>query len=322
MKAKWLIATALVALLVGGIGTAGAKRLLTGKDIQDRSLHGSDIARGSVTRSNLSDGVQAMLNAGASKQTAASSNPTAGPAGARGEKGDAGPKGDKGDKGDKGAKGDDAHLPTAGNWGVIDRNVIGSPEQELRSGPATPPFGTGSLNLAVQGAPAFPNSAQQEKSAFGNEQDFLGRTLASITQVGFRVFATDTDLAQNPNMPDIGIEVDRNGPAAGAPGFSTLVFAPANSTTPNAWSPYIDGTTVTPAPGPVGWYYTGSGNTCNISNPCTFAGAKADHPDATIFTVAINKGRDFAFQGAVDGLRINNTVYDFEEHGVSQVSAG
>ena len=37
---------------------------------------------------------------------------------------------------------------------------------------------------------------------------------------------------------------------------------------------------------------------------------------AQLFSVAISKGTDFAWHGAVDGLRINNTVYDFEEHGV------
>ncbi len=32
--------------------------------------------------------------------------------------------------------------------------------------------------------------------------------------------------------------------------------------------------------------------------------------------LGITKGRDFSWQGAVDGLRINDTVYDFEETGV------
>jgi hypothetical protein len=30
----------------------------------------------------------------------------------------------------------------------------------------------------------------------------------------------------------------------------------------------------------------------------------------------INKGRDFEWQGAVDALRVNDTVADFEERGV------
>jgi len=79
---------------------------------------------------------------------------------------------------------------------------------------------------------------------------------------------------------------------------------------------------VTPNAGPVGWYYTGSGNTCNISNPCTFANAKAEYPNATVFSVAVSKGRDFSWQGAIDGVRVNDTVYDFEEHGVTEEAAG
>ena len=37
---------------------------------------------------------------------------------------------------------------------------------------------------------------------------------------------------------------------------------------------------------------------------------------ARILTVAIAKGRDYEWSGAVDGLRINSTVFDFEETGV------
>ena len=36
---------------------------------------------------------------------------------------------------------------------------------------------------------------------------------------------------------------------------------------------------------------------------------------AKIYSVAVAKGRDFAWQGAVDGLRINGTIYDFEPLG-------
>jgi hypothetical protein len=37
---------------------------------------------------------------------------------------------------------------------------------------------------------------------------------------------------------------------------------------------------------------------------------------ATIYTVAVGKGRDKAWVGAVDGLRINDKTYDFEANGV------
>lgn len=34
------------------------------------------------------------------------------------------------------------------------------------------------------------------------------------------------------------------------------------------------------------------------------------------YSVAVGKGRDNAWVGAIDGLRINNTIYDFEADGV------
>ena len=35
-----------------------------------------------------------------------------------------------------------------------------------------------------------------------------------------------------------------------------------------------------------------------------------------IISVAVGKGKDYAFQGAIDGLRVNDTVFDFESGGV------
>ena len=37
---------------------------------------------------------------------------------------------------------------------------------------------------------------------------------------------------------------------------------------------------------------------------------------ATILTAAVGKGRDFMWIGAVDGFRVNETIYDFERWGV------
>jgi Collagen triple helix repeat (20 copies) len=314
-----IFVAAAVAVIVGG-GSATAARLITGKDIRDGSITARDIRQGGISLNRLSKGTQRLLRTTSSNSFSGNSQ-SAGPKGDKGDKGDtgpAGPQGPKGDKGDPGASGKDGTSATSGNWGIIDRNTIGSPDQQLRSGPGDPPNGTGSLNLAVQGNPDF---SQQQKAAWGNETDFLGTTLASIDQIGFWVFRTGEDASRGtPNMPAINIEVDRNGPATGSPGFSTLVFSPPDST-PNQWSGYIDGTTVTPNSGPVGWYYTGSGNTCNISSPCTFADAKNEYPNATILTVAVTKGRDFSFQGAIDGLRINNRLFDFEEDGVNEKGA-
>jgi hypothetical protein len=38
-------------------------------------------------------------------------------------------------------------------------------------------------------------------------------------------------------------------------------------------------------------------------------------------SAGVSKGRDYEFHGAVDGLRINDTVFDFEETGVVERDA-
>src|SRR3954447_15732550 len=206
MRGKWLLATAIAALLLGGIGTAGAAKLISGKDVRDRSIRGRDIARNSVYSSNLSAGLRKAIQ----QQQAASTSP--GAAGQQGAKGDKGDKGDTGAQGPQGAKGDTGPAGASGtsgsaeNWGVINRNTIGSPEQALRSGPFTPPNGTGSLNFTVQGkgngTAGDPDFAPVEKAAFGNETDFANQTLSSIDAIGFWVFTTSEDARRgNPNMP-------------------------------------------------------------------------------------------------------------------------
>src|SRR3954467_6584311 len=162
MKARWLIAMAVVALLLGGIGTAGAAKLFTGKDIRNRSLHGSDIARGTISKSNLSKGVQGMLDSGVTRQqTAASQSPGAqGQAGARGEKGDKGDRGDKGDKGDKGDQGD------KGDPGAT---TLVTPFQNFETGKDTPgpvwaddQFACGAGDTPGTGTQGFVNGISQE----------------------------------------------------------------------------------------------------------------------------------------------------------------
>jgi hypothetical protein len=93
---------------------------------------------------------------------------------------------------------------------------------------------------------------------------------------------------------------------------------PDNSAT-NKWSGYIDATTTGH------WGLTGgafAGTECDINGTrCSFEQVlnyldDGDAEPATILTAAVTKGRDFAWSGAVDGLRINDTVVDFEETGV------
>ena len=198
---------------------------------------------------------------------------------------------------------------SSGNWGIVNRNTIGSPISDLRSGPFVPPLGKGSLNLTVKDG--------SEKVSYGNEMDFAGDLVKDLTDVGFHVYTTGENNAKGAeNMPGITFEIN---PDAKGATYSSLVFMPANSTA-NQWSGYIDATTT-------GKWGLTSGKfdnaSCNINGPrCTWAEVMGVlGANAKIMTAAVAKGRDAEWQGAVDGLRINDTVFDFEETGVFERAA-
>ena len=117
------------------------------------------------------------------------------------------------------------------------------------------------------------------------------------------------------------IEIDPNLDAFPTDHFATIVYTPDNPV-PLVWKSFDADADTGPH-----WGITGfPGTTCDIDGPrCTFTQLQ-DYlddgaPDATILTVEITKGRDFAFSGAVDDLQINNTVYDFEPTGVYATAA-
>ncbi|MBV1851349.1 hypothetical protein [Catellatospora tritici] len=229
------------------------------------------------------------------------------------------------------AEGDGGHNEQRDHWGVITRNTIGSPVADLRNGPfgtfgvvgpaSRPPYGQGSLGIEVadNSTTLTPHS---EKIDFGNEVDFYGKLVSGLTQVGFHVFQTDENISYGGagNMPNIRFEIDPNLAALPTTTYSTLVWLPAPAPVTNRWSGYLDATTSGT------WFLTGAAGTatgCNLTTPCTFTAVKAalnaDGGDpATIYTAAVGKGRDFMWIGAIDGLRINNTIYDFEVSGVRQ----
>ncbi len=211
------------------------------------------------------------------------------------------------------------------HWGVITRNTIGSPVADLRNGPygsfgvtgptAEPPFGKGSLGIEVANVPGA-----TEKATFGNEVDFFGDPVLAIADVGFHVFQTGENVGYGGarNLPNIALEIDpnlTNNPS----NYTSMVWVPGPRpvASVNQWSGYIDATTDGQ------WYFTGSagGTTgCNQATFCSFTQAKTALNDGGdppgIYTLAVGKGRDSMWIGAVDGLRLNDRVYDFESNGV------
>ncbi|GAB3144709.1 hypothetical protein [Microbispora hainanensis] len=219
---------------------------------------------------------------------------------------------------------------TGDHWGVIYRNTSGDPSAVLRGGPygrtsdapaakQPPPYGIGSLGLIVGG--------NTDHIQFGNETDFANIPLADIDTLTYWIFTgADADVFPTINRPNLNLEVDPNRPETG--NYSSLVYLPNTSVAPsapstplpNVWQQYdasAEGSR---------WYMTRPGTltTCTQANPCSFAELKALLPDAVItYSIAINKGsNDGPFHGAVDGLRINDAVYDFEPLGVKTLFDG
>lgn len=192
-----LIALVVVAVAGGGsaiaaatIGTSQIKNnSVRSVDVRNGTLRARDIRKRGITADRLSNGTRKLLFAKGEAKV--------GPQGPPGPRGPAGPAGGGG--GGAGIAGP--------QWGAIDRNIIGSPDVDLRTGPyvpggsGNPPFGVGSLGFSVKDG--------TEKAAFGNEVDFRDDPLSGVNQVGFRIFQTreNTQKSSGPNnLPSIAIE--------------------------------------------------------------------------------------------------------------------
>jgi hypothetical protein len=226
------------------------------------------------------------------------------------------------------------------NWGVMDRNVVNNGDAYLRAGPShaaippsstqqDPPFGVGSLGIRTGGRDNATGGPSDDKAAFGNEVDFAHMLVSDLTAVSFFVYTTSENIASSPtNLPNISIEISaRLDAVPGLVDFTTMVYEPP-AQLPARWRKHDAVADQTPH-----WRLTGAEGDeteCNQVTACTFtdlilaltADDATDGEPAEIGTVGIAKGRDSAFSGAVDGLQINDTVYDFEPNGVFATPAG
>jgi hypothetical protein len=311
---RTIIACVIVALVAGATSATAAK-LITGKDIKNGSVTGGDIKKGSISNEDIENGT--VYKKKLSKAVRDQLNATGASGGTPPLPGPPGPKGDKGDKGDTGP------TASAGDWGIQNRNTVGSPDIGLRAGPnlgragaagaQRPPNGTGSLNFSVADG--------SERAAFGNEVTFTGSSFDTIGALGFWVYTVGENIPPASNLPNISFEVDPNMSSAPGDNFATLSFAPPAQAP--GWGPFVDAT----ATGL--WSGTGEafdGGPCDPDGSlCTWTVLKGLLDDggnaATILSVGVTKGSDLAWHGAIDALRVNATIYDFEEHGVVQRAA-
>jgi hypothetical protein len=304
---KLIALVCFTALVVAGVGTAGAAGLFTGKDVKNHSLTGKDIKRRSLPLSALNRSTQLLIKA---HTVGGGTTPAS-----QGEAGAAGPQGAAGTNGTNGASGSDA-FSTA-KWGVIGRNTLGSPVADFRAGPweadgSAPPYGDGSLQLSVAGVPSGGTTEDAEKIDFGDQHDFNGDLFSSLTTLSYWVFA-DEDSLSGHDAPNMSIEVT-GAPVGTTSGYTTLVRNPAVGTTGEWTEEDASGSDAR-------WYssrpFTGPhAGECTQGSTCSFATLQAAAGSASILSVGIGKGRDNSFTGAVDGVRVNDTVYDFEMGGV------
>ena len=210
------------------------------------------------------------------------------------------------------------HTPTFSSekWGLIGRNTIGTATALPRTGPwgsalqpSDPPSGVGSLQIIVGDG--------TQKVAYGNQHDFFTTRLSTVSTLTYWVYR-DID-APAPILPGVSFEVIN--PTA-AVTYTSLVYVPSPAA-PVATAVW----TKLDALAGARWFFTngplGLSSGCNQTTFCTFAQARAalTNPGYRILSLAISKGRDDAFNGAVDALQLNGTVYDFEPQGVVKRSA-
>jgi hypothetical protein len=313
-------AAAVVAVAVVGGGTATAANLITSDDVKNGSLRSVDLENDTIQSKDVADGSLRVNDLTDDAVTTLQQQGPKGDTGATGPQGPRGETGATGARGPQGPKGDDATY-VGENWSIIDHNVIGNGASYLRAGPDNAPLGQGSLGIRT--------GAGTDAASFGNQVDFAGLKVSDITEIGFSVFTTGENSGKGPNnMPSIKLEIDHD--VVNSSNYTTLVYAPDNTTA--GWTDLDAANDPGKHWGFTGSFFNPSGDPattaarCGINGGrCTFAEIQqylADNHDASqgpavvTYSVAVGKGRDYAFSGAVDALRINDQVFDFEPFGV------
>ncbi|WP_218010875.1 hypothetical protein [Herbidospora mongoliensis] len=155
-----------------------------------------------------------------------------------------------------------------------------------------------------------------DRIAYGNETNFADLPISELVTLKYWVFAGTNSMA-GVSLPAINIEADPN---VGLVNETTLIYMPDVSVSPsapvvrvpNVWQQYDASATGSR------WYASGATGVlinCTAVSPCSFDELKTRLPDAVI-TYSLGFNSDNSFIGAIDGLQVNNTVYDFESFGV------
>ncbi|MFC6081890.1 hypothetical protein [Sphaerisporangium aureirubrum] len=143
--------------------------------------------------------------------------------------------------------------------------------------------------------------------------------ISGITALKYWAYA-GTNSLEDVSVPGLSIEVDPN---VGSTDYSNLIYLPDTSTGPSAPATRVPNTWQQYDASAAGsqWYATGATGVligCTQTSPCSFDDLKARLPNAVI-TLSLGFTEDTPFIGALDGLQVNNTVYDFEPLGTRKL---
>ena len=271
--------------------------MITGKDIKDQSIKAKDLDAGSVTTNKVKNKTLKLKDLSSEVTAKLGRRP-----------GCQGPQG-AGPRPRRAPRVPTARRPTPGRTGASSTatsSVTATPTfVRVRPPTGRAPWRSPRWASAASASAPVPTT---DKTAFGNEVDFQGKTLASISSVSFWEYTTAENRARTPsNLASVAMEIN---PANGLQTYSTLNYIPSADPA-GAWTKITADQKQ--------WYLTGAAGTasgCNQVTYCTLGEVKTALPNATLYTVAITKGSDYAFSGAVDALQINSTTYDFEPFGV------
>jgi hypothetical protein len=317
-KPAVLVLTGAVVVAVIGVGTAGAATMIDGKDIQPHTITATQVKVNSLDRNDLTTAAQNSLQG---------KTGPAGPMGAKGAKGDTGPKGATGSagpqgpggpQGPKGDPGTSAFSPLP--WGVIGRNTIGSPVAQYRVGPEPAPKGIGSIGFEVAGPPSGDTATDAEKISFGVAgSDFTTETGVihpqDISTLTYKAYDDIDTIGASP----VGLTIESDPDISDGSGdinFTSLVYNPSPTAAgdEDIWKTNDAMTGMT-------WDATGRAGAvtqCTLATPCTYSVLMSKlGMNASVITFALSKGRDDAYNGAVDDLVVNTKTFDFEPLGVT-----
>lgn len=199
------------------------------------------------------------------------------------------------------------NTPPTDNWVSYFRTPAST--SSFRTGPGTPPLGTGSLELST------PTSG--DKVTVFN-YDHIGTALEDVNAIAYSTYRTAGSLQQ---VAALNLQVDVNGDDPG--GFTTLVFEPVYNTDQGPvvsgvwqdWDAYNGGNAIWWSSNPI----PGAPNRDTF---VTWDTILEQNPDAVIVGgVGVNQGSgNPGLVTAVDGFTFNATTYNFEPNLVTPSS--